>query len=259
MDYLDLLMQESNRFASTLAATHPTEPVPSCPDWTAADLLWHLTEVQSFWGTIVRDRLAEPEAAEAAAPERPESFEDVFVAFSQASTALQTALAQTDPAEPVWTWSNDHTAGFVRRRQVHEALIHRVDAELTAGRRTPIEAGLAADGVLEFLQFMQAPPSWARVEPAGPIGALNATDTGAGWLVRVGHFSGLSPNTGTTYEAAPCLCLLAEPGRPGYAIDGTVADLDCWLWQREPAGPVIESGDPAGLAQLGEILREGVQ
>ncbi len=259
MDYLDLLMQESNRFASALATADPTAPVPSCPDWTAADLLWHLTEVQSFWGVVVRDRLADPQAAEDVAPERPEAFADLFGAFSQASTALQMALAQTEPAEPVWTWSNDHTAGFIRRRQMHEALIHRVDAELTNGHRSPIDPAVADDGVSEFLQFMFAPPGWARIEPAGPLGALTATDTGTTWTIRADHFSGLSPNTGTSYADEPCLSLLTDSGASAFTIAGTAADLDCWLWQREPVEPVVETGDADAVAQLRGILREGVQ
>ena len=40
---------------------------------------------------------------------------------------------RADPAEPAWTWSAEQTVGFTLRRQAHEALIHRLDAEQTAG------------------------------------------------------------------------------------------------------------------------------
>ena len=33
--------------------------MPSCPDWNADDLLWHLAEVQWFWATIVRERVTD--------------------------------------------------------------------------------------------------------------------------------------------------------------------------------------------------------
>ena len=45
-------------------------------------------------------------------------------------------------------WADDKTVGYIRRRQAHEALIHRLDAELTAGAVTPLDPDLAADGVL---------------------------------------------------------------------------------------------------------------
>ena len=56
--------------------------------------------------------------------------------------------------------------GFVRRRQAHEALIHRIDAELTAGRRTPVDPLLGADGVDEALRVMYGGvPGVGQVHP----------------------------------------------------------------------------------------------
>src|SRR5205823_7007051 len=74
--------------------------------------------------------------------------------FDRASRELADVLAATPPDTRAWTWSEDQTVGFIRRRQAHEALIHRVDAELTAGRRTPMDPGLSADGVDEALRVM---------------------------------------------------------------------------------------------------------
>ena len=66
MDYLAHLRADSERFAQALNTCDPTTPVPSCPDWTASDLLWHLGEVQLFWGTIVAERLSDPDPADEA-------------------------------------------------------------------------------------------------------------------------------------------------------------------------------------------------
>ena len=68
IDYLEAIRRESARFAECMSRVAATAPVPSCPDWSAADLLWHLTEVQLFWAIIVRDRLDDPAAAEAGKP-----------------------------------------------------------------------------------------------------------------------------------------------------------------------------------------------
>jgi hypothetical protein len=59
LDYLDHLARESARFVAVLRDTAPGARVPSCPDWDADDLLWHLAEVQWNWGTIVREHITE--------------------------------------------------------------------------------------------------------------------------------------------------------------------------------------------------------
>ena len=71
-DYLRHLRSESRRFRDVLAGCASDALVPGCPAWTAADLLWHLAEVQWFWGTIIRTRPLRPHPA-AAEPERPKS------------------------------------------------------------------------------------------------------------------------------------------------------------------------------------------
>jgi hypothetical protein len=63
----------------------------------------------------------------------------VTAAASPAAPAVSAFLAATAPSTPAWTWSEDHTVGFIRRRQAHEALIHRIDAEQAAGDRTGMD------------------------------------------------------------------------------------------------------------------------
>ncbi len=60
LDFLDHLERESARFAAAIGSAPGAAVVPSCPDWNADDLLWHLAEVQWFWATIVRERLTDP-------------------------------------------------------------------------------------------------------------------------------------------------------------------------------------------------------
>ena len=62
------------------------------------------------------------------------------------------------------------------RRQPHEALIHRVDAELAAGAPTGLDEALATDGVDEILTVMidcHDIPVWSRFEPDGSTAALS--------------------------------------------------------------------------------------
>lgn len=255
LDFLAHLRAESTRFRDVLAATDPAARVPTCPDWNATDLLYHLGEVQRFWGTIVADRLPDPETIED--PERAPDHEAQLVLFDGYSAALVDALATTDDDVAVWTWFDaDQSVGFVRRRQAHEALIHRLDAELTAGTVTDIDPALATDGALEALEWMYgSAPGWSEKTWDGPLGRLATTDTGAEWWVQLGHWSGHSPNTGTNYDTEPVL-RLAEPGQATFTVLGSARDLDCWLWNRPTLDEVSVEGEPEAFLAL---VRDGIQ
>ena len=155
LDYLTHLARESARFVEVLRKTPAESRVPTCPDWDADDLLWHLAEVQWFWGTIVGRGLtahADVEAVEAG--DRPGDRDGLLALFDRVSRELHHHLSTTSPDTPAWTWADEQSVGFIRRRQAHEALIHRLDAELTAGDRTPMDADLSTDGVDEVLRIM---------------------------------------------------------------------------------------------------------
>ena len=63
-EYLPVLEKTNRRFADAAAeavlARGWTAPVPGCPGWRLADLVWHLAEVQHFWAWVVRTRAADP-------------------------------------------------------------------------------------------------------------------------------------------------------------------------------------------------------
>jgi uncharacterized protein (TIGR03083 family) len=258
LDYAAITRREVDRLVSVLRDTDPAAPVPSCPDWTAHDLLDHMTGVALFWGTIVRDRLADPSPAEAAEETRPAEHEALFGAIDAATADLLASLDRTPDDVAVWTWSDDNTVGFIRRRMAHEALIHRLDAELAADAVSELEPELAADGVHEALQhFFGGFPPWSTHTSDGPIGRVVASDTGDEWLVGIGHFSGLSPNTGKTYDREPTLELV-ESGEPSYSITATAGELDAWIWSRHAfTGPAVE-GNRADFDGFGSIIAKGI-
>lgn len=263
LDYLEHLERESARFVTAVLAAPPETPVPTCPAWTAADLLWHLAEVQWFWGEIVRSGARSPDEYEE--PARPADQAALEAFYRVASGGLLAALAVADPQTPAWTWSSDQTVGFIRRRQAHEALIHRVDAEVTAGARTPLDPLLSTDGVDEVLRVMYGGyPPWATFTPdAGGTVRITATDTGRSWIVTAGRFRGTRPSDGAAYDE-PTLDAVADDGRSASAsasasLLGTAADLDCLLWNRPPIGEVERVGDPVSLDTFTAIISEGVQ
>lgn len=259
LDYIGHLTRESARFAEAIRDVPPDAPVPSCPDWTADDLLWHLGWVQWWWATIVRDNMTGPQAHELK-PERPAGRAALLRFFQRASRDLPQILAATGPDAPAWTWSQDQTVGFIRRRQAYEALIHRIDAELAAGRRTPMDPLLSTDGVDEALRVMYGGlPEWGSFTPdRARTVRLQAVDTASTWLVMLGRFTGTSPD-GTAYDEPDIHAAESDPGGQAPAqISGSAADLLCWLCHRPPLAPIEFSGDREVLSSFELAIAPGI-
>ncbi len=256
LDYSRHVRSESARFLEVLRDVEPKAPVPSCPDWSTSDLLWHLTTVQAFWGRIVTLHAQSPE--DVPDIERPASHEDVVAAFQHWSDYLATALDTASDAEAVWTWAPDRSVGFIRRRQAHEALIHRLDAELTTDSVTPLPAALAADGVLEALEVMYGGcPPWGTFTPDGSSVRIACTDTGDQIDVVLGRFSGTDPDDGRAHDE-PDLAVGTLAGPPDAQISGTAEDLDAWLWHRRGQDRLAFEGSATVTEVLLTILQQPI-
>ena len=266
LDYLAHLTRDSTRFVEVLAQTPAETRVPTCPDWDADDLLWHLAKVQWFWAAIAGRGLtayADVEALDNGG--RPKDRDGLLAFFGQASGDLHHNLSAASPEKAAWTWSDEQTVGFIRRRQAHEALIHRVDAEVAAGDRTPMDADLSTDGVDEVLRIMYAGlPPWGRFapDPTATI-RIQATDTNRSWLVTLGQFTGTDADgkahDGPDLSVAASDDCASDTGEPAAAtVRGTAADLDCWLWHRPPFDEIERNGDPAVLERLDQIMAPGI-
>lgn len=242
--YLDHIRTESARFHAVLATADPDARVPSCPEWTSADLLSHLTGVQWFWEQVLHQRPAPPaDDLESSRPARPEAYADLLDAFEAQSASFVTVLSSLPPEEPAWHWlSGGQTAGTSYRRQAHEALIHRLDAEQVAGSVTPLDPALAADGVLEALDWMYGGelPEGMVFEPTGELVAVELSDAGETILVEPGRIP-------DGKHAGPHL-MVRPSGSTGASVRGTAGDVDAWLWHRAPDSVVTASGDPDLLA-----------
>lgn len=253
--YLSHVRSESARFRDALAACDPDARVPSCPDWTAADLLWHLATVQHWWAEVLEARPAEPEEVE---PARPETWDELLAAFDRWSSDLVAALEAADPSDAAWNWSDDHTVGFILRRQAHEALVHRVDAELAAGLTSDVDPVLAADGVHEVLAVMYGGcPPWGTWEPGEQLMRVDSTDTGEEVWLRFGTFSGTDPDSGRSYVAEEDFHVVEAPGldvEPEVVVDGPAAALDLWLWSRGDDAEISVAGDEATYARFRALV-----
>lgn len=227
-EYLDVLADHSVALLAAVRAAGSGAPVPGCPDWAAADLGWHIGEVQDFWGWVVRERSMAP--AEHEDPPRPDTgdaeqaFADVLTFASAAAAELHRVLTECDPDTPVWNWTGQHqTASWVIRRMAHEVAVHRFDAERTAGRDHRLAAELAADGIDEFLTYFQPAPSADVAALTGSV-HLHVTDAAGEWTIRPAGDGGA--------------LVTREHTKADAGMRGPAHDLLMTLWRRVPVGEV---------------------
>lgn len=259
IDRSDHILTESDRFAAVLASTDPGSRVPTCPEWNAVDLLKHVTQVHQFWAAVIGDRLTATEVGEfeKSRPALPDDPVPLLELRREATADLLRALGDRDPSEEAWSWfPPDQTVGFTWRMQTHEATIHRVDAELTAGLPiSPINSELAADGVDHALDVMWA---WAPAEVERQVTGtieLRATDTQQSWLINMIRWSGQA--WGQTFHDQ-IGCARVDAGTAGASISGTAEDLDLLVWTRADR-TVVRSGDEQALSEFQAMLDDGIQ
>ena len=259
IDRRRVIQTESDRFGAVLAGTDTAAHSGQVGTRAAAGLLRHLTGVHRFWATVIGERLTGPEAEEAMRnrpplPDDPALAQD---ARRQATGNLLTALCARQPSETAWSWfPPDQTVGFTWRMQTHEATMHRVDAELTAGVPvSPIGAEVAADGIDHVIDVM-----WAWVPPGierhvtGTV-QLRSADTGRTWLVHTFRWTGTAWGQAFTDQIG---CERAAAGEPDAIVTGTAEDLDLLVWGR--AGQhVTRSGDGHALLEFQQMLDDGIR
>ncbi len=246
---IDALTREIVDIANTSGLA---TPVPTCGDWSLADLVWHMTEVQSFWVHAIANRPQGPSTYDE--PARPADGE-LATALDSARSRLLDALEGLDPSEHAWSWATSQTVGFTLRRQTHEALIHLVDACLAAGLSRPDAAPeVWADGVDEVLvSFLSDLPEWARFESSPSTVAIRATDADRMWQFTLGRCVGVEPESG---EDVDLPCLLQVDGEDVNAtVSGDSASLDLWIWGRPiEASAVSLEGDAGVLSDLRAVI-----
>ena len=209
-------------------------PVEHCPDWSVADLVWHLTEVHWFWSTVAAEQLTSP-PAEGRRPPRPDDA-GLVDTFKAGAVRLVEVLREADQTAPCWTWARwQQDTAFITRHQVQETAVHHWDAVNAAGGRLAIEPDVAADSVDEFLHFSVAsdddPDEPTTPSIDGSI-AFRTTDTGDGWTLTDGKPGTARVSPGTT-DGAPVL-------------EATASDLLLWLYQRTDIDTSPVPGDLLG-------------
>jgi uncharacterized protein (TIGR03083 family) len=252
------LRAETARLAAAAHDADPRLPVPTCPEWTLAQLVGHVGSGMRWAAVIVERRATGPVPNDQADDTAvPAGADDRAAWLLAGADRLARAVREAGPDAPVWTWAAERSAGFWLRRILHDTLIHRADAELAvgsaAGGAVAVAADLAADGVADYLDLCATlsgdhpDPILAALRGDGETLRLHATDEGLGeagaWLVRrtPGGVVWDRPDTDTDTDS--------DSGAADATVRGRAADLLLVLNRRVAAGdvPLDVSGDPAVL------------
>jgi uncharacterized protein (TIGR03083 family) len=234
IDYVSHVRADSERLASVLEDGPLDARIAACPEWDLRALAGHLGWVQR-WATVAAANARAPERGEV--PRAPADDAELPGWFRSGAEALATTLAGLDPAAPTWHIFPAPQVGAVwPRRQAHETVMHRWDAEQAVGKVTPIDPVLAADGIDEYFVVM-LPRRLERDVPAVPTGSLHVhcTDTAGEWTVRMVDGS---------------LAVERAHAKGDAALRGPAEALLLRLWARpQPADAVEVIGDAAVAEQ----------
>lgn len=235
--YLDAIAGNATALVDAAEVAGLDARVPSCPDWAVADLLAHIGQVHR-WAAANATRDADAEfwsSRKITAPAAPERADWV----REGATMLVTAL-DLDPEASAWTFGDfPSTVGFWQRRQAHETVMHRVDAQLAAGTVDAIDPTLAVDGIDELLWLLPL-RAWAKPDPTRSGTAhLHCTDVEGEWLLE---FTSEGMRTERVHA------------KGDVAIRGTASDLLLWISGRGSVDVFEVFGDDARLAMLRDAL-----
>lgn len=240
-DAVGLLRGEIRRMAELAANLRADTPVPTCPGWTAADLVHHVALLHGWVGrmvaTLARER-PRRESSDVRLPDWP-AVPDWFAVSGE---RLADILGEADPDAPMYAWMPERRAGAWIRRMLHETTIHRTDLEAALDQESRIEPAAAADAIDELLEILPNAaffrPSVTDLHGDGETIHLHATDADgaavpAEWLIT------LEPD-GYRWSHAHV--------KGAVAVRAPLEDLALFMYGRRRAQDVTVVGDTALLA-----------
>jgi Mycothiol maleylpyruvate isomerase N-terminal domain/MDMPI C-terminal domain len=249
-EFLDCLSSDYARLRDAATAAEPTVPVPGCPGWTMADLVFHVAVTYLHKVTIMQTGLwpeqwPPPDLAE----------EPPLPLLTRAYGELVATFGEHAPTDHTPTWYDpDETVAFWIRRMAQETVIHRIDAEQAAGLPvTAVRDDLAVDGVDEVLKRFLAyssvtwPDEFSQMKSGhlageGSQDAITVTAGLTAWTVRP------SPRE-----------VLVEDGASGnsrVAIQAAPDPMLRWLWGRAGDDAVEVTGDQEWARYLRRMMAE---
>ncbi|HMK11017.1 MAG TPA: maleylpyruvate isomerase family mycothiol-dependent enzyme, partial [Acidimicrobiales bacterium] len=219
--------------------------VPTCPDWTVAQLVAHQSMVHR-WAT---EHISHGNPDAALTDEQIlDTAPDLLVYYDEGFAALVAALDAAPPDLDVFTFLKDAPAPrqFWARRQAHETTMHAVDAQAAALGRAPatVEAGidpsLAVDGLDELLRGFFTRGKSKLFDGSPFVMVVAPSDADRRWLVRVDERLTVDPGDVDAADADA-------------RLTGSAAALYLGLWNR--GDEISVEGEPEVLARWHDVQR----
>lgn len=230
--FVQAIETHSDALREAAIAAGPDAQVPSCPRWTVRRLVRHTARVHSLAVAGAHD----PSGENARAAAAPEEWAALLSWWDSQRAALRRIFAG-DPAAPAHLPfpAYAQTVASWARRLAHETAIHRLDAELAAGKDTvTFDREFAADGIDELLTMvLHRRTDWTATTADGTV-LVYADDAARLWSVRV------APGT------APRLA--EEAFEPGVTVEGSADAVYRALWGRPSTAKI--TGDATLLDPL---------
>lgn len=229
----DELLLQVTAFADAASAgsVDLATPVPTCPDWSLRDLARHLGRVHRRVAETISgggDALMAPH--EVADPEPPAARDEVATWLLAGAAALVPALTGAEPDRRVAGVFGPAPMSWWARRMLHETIVHRYDAEVTAGIEpwVGVRPELAADGLAEALSLLGAfRGRRADLAGSGETIHVHATDepscewlvtrTASGVVLAQGH---VKADVAVRGPAAALFAVLTNRRAPDAPADG---------------------------------------
>jgi uncharacterized protein (TIGR03083 family) len=159
--------------------------VPTCPDWSVPDLIFHVGRVQRWQEAQLRapspDELVRIERIEAPPLDELDDW------YHLGLESLLATLESTEPDHLTPSWGGPRPATFWARRAANEVAIHRWDAEAAVDLPDPLDGGHAVDIIDELFEVV-APRKFDPAQWEGETVTihLHATDREGEWLISMG-------------------------------------------------------------------------
>ncbi len=244
-EYVSALAREGELLVDVPRSAGLNAPVPSCPEWTLRDLLAHIGFVHRWATAYVAKGLTEmvDKPTEKDVLSLAPGDEQLASWVGEGHTALVEALSSAPASVCCWAFlPAPSPLAFWARRQAHETAVHRVDAELAAGKApTPIGTAFAVDGIDELLLGFFARPRSRRLPKLVP-GTVSfvPTDSNAGWTVQISP-DGMETTKGLTSS--------------DLSVRAPASDLYLLLWNRRTSAGMDVDGREDLLGQWAEQVR----
>ncbi len=237
-EYVAAIRADGSALATAAARAGIDAPVPSCPEWTVADLLGHIGRIHRWIASGIVDRATDRDThwSQAEPPPADERVEW----FAAGVPLLADALAEAGPDVELWSWTPDKTTWVLG--PAPGARDRHAPRRRPAGRRSR--------------RARRAAARRRRHRRAVRPHSLLAVGRSRPWLGRDAAFPLHRWQTanGSRSSAPAALVVTREHAKGDVAARGTASDLLLFLYGRAAVDRLEVLGDASLLARWRELV-----